>query len=707
MTETVVSDTEPMQISPKLAKRVQEELGENVYLCYQCAKCASGCPVGEFFDWQPHQIMRALQLGQEDVALESDTPWLCASCQACTTRCPQGLDITRIMDFLTREALARGIEPRVPEVRAFNEAFLREVRIWRRSYEPGMMAEMKLRLPQHLLDDLDLYVKMFRKGKVSLLPEIARPPREVKPSTEAMDSVAYYPGCSLHSTASEFDVSTRAVCNALELNLVEPANWICCGSSAAHRSDPEQAVLLPMTNLAQIERMGFSEVTMPCAACFNRHKAALYEIRRDEVGREEIDDRLGYDYHDRVQVNTLIDTLLEQVGLDRISDRVEKPLNGLPVVCYYGCLLTRPPDVTEAQHPENPTNMDDLVRALGAEVLDWSYKTSCCGAAHSLTRPDIVLKLSGHLVEHASEVGAEAIVVACPLCHTNLDARQFQMEVERPMPVMYFTQLMALAFNLPPKEAALQRNLVDPRPLLRRHGFLGDRDGKGAGGEAVREKEEVAVEEEETSSPDRRSRAPPAPGELILRAAEYEDIFDALDRAWRVISRRYDMVGERPTFQQLFDGADLDPPEAAAEAVVAGMLLEVMERVDRFSPWYTQPGKSYGVESRREPRARRLVWGLSEDGKHQWRFLLRDLSAAIRKDRGLVLASLYVESLGENEPKKAGLVEAVCACTPPRHVLMPAHFILRQQVFCEECGEPFQRVGGDDWGDRKPRGSLP
>ncbi len=113
----------PITLSPQLAQRIQDELDQNVYLCYQCVKCTSGCPVAEFFDWQPNQVMRALQLGQEEIALESQTPWLCACCQTCTTRCPQGLDIAGIMDFLTREALAQGKKPPVTEVKIFNEAF--------------------------------------------------------------------------------------------------------------------------------------------------------------------------------------------------------------------------------------------------------------------------------------------------------------------------------------------------------------------------------------------------------------------------------------------------------------------------------------------------------------------------------------------------------------------------------------------------------
>jgi heterodisulfide reductase subunit B len=472
MTDETKSADRITSINPELARRIQDELGQNVYLCYQCVKCSSGCPVAEFFDWQPNQIMRALQLGQEDIALQSETPWLCASCQTCTTRCPQDLDIAGIMEWLTREALKRGIKPPVTEVKIFNDAFMREVRIWGRAYEPGLMVEMKLRDPGSMFDDIDLYTRMLKKMKVSFIPSFGHPPRNVKPVAGASKLVAYYPGCSLESTSTEFNESAKSVCAALDLNLFEPKGWVCCGATAAHRSDPEAGLRLPMENLALIERSGFSEVTMPCAACFNRHKAAQYEIRHDESRWQAMDEVLDYHYQDTVKVNTLIETIHQHVGEEKIAEKVQKPLENLKVVCYYGCLLTRPPQVTEAENPENPTDMDELVAALGAEVLDWSYKTCCCGAAHSLTRPDIVVKLSGNLVTHARQAGADVIAVACPLCHINLDARQFQMDVEEPMPIMFFTQLMSLALGLPEKEAHLHKNMVDPRPLLREKGII-------------------------------------------------------------------------------------------------------------------------------------------------------------------------------------------------------------------------------------------
>jgi heterodisulfide reductase subunit B len=469
--DNIPSD-EPITIRSELANRIKEELGQNVYICYQCVKCTSGCPVAEFFDWQPNQIMRAIQLGNEEIAFKSQTPWLCASCQTCTTRCPQGLDITAIMEFLTREAVSRGLAIQNPQVKQFNDAFMREVHIWGRSYEPGLMAELKLRNPKSLFGDIDLYLAMLKKGKVGFIPEFTRPPRKVKPRANATNSIAYYPGCSLHSTASEFDQSTRAICAKLGLNLVEPHGWLCCGSTAAHRANPEEALRLPAENLALIEQSGFKEVTMPCASCFNRHKAAQYELRNHPENKARIDNLIGYSYQDTVHVSTMIEAITTHIGLEQVKQKVSNPLKDLNLVCYYGCLLTRPPKITESEHPDNPSDMDQLMQALGATVHDWSYKTCCCGAAHSLTRPDIVNHLSKNLIVNAREAGAEAIVVACPLCHMNLDARQIQMNISDPMPILYFSQLTAIALGLPVKSAVLNKNVIDPQPLLRKKGLI-------------------------------------------------------------------------------------------------------------------------------------------------------------------------------------------------------------------------------------------
>jgi heterodisulfide reductase subunit B len=368
--DTKITEKPTITIDGNLADRIKEEIGENVFLCYQCVKCTSGCPVAEYFDWQPNQIMRAVQLGQEDIALQSKTPWLCSSCLTCTTRCPQGLNITAIMEFLTRESLARGYKPQVPETNQFNRAFMREVNLWGRSYEPGLMAELIMQKPRTIVDDFQLYLRFFQKGKVSFIPHTAKMPskKNIKPARDAEKKVAYYPGCSLETTATEYNHSTLEVCKALDFPLVEPKGWVCCGSSAAHRADPDAALHLPMENLALIERLGYEEVAMPCAACFNRHKAAQYEIRELPEHKKMADDLLGYEYQDKVQVSTMIEAIYNHVGPEILAEKTVKPLSGLKVVCYYGCLLTRPPEVTDAQNHEYPMDMDKLMESLGAEV---------------------------------------------------------------------------------------------------------------------------------------------------------------------------------------------------------------------------------------------------------------------------------------------------------------------------------------------------
>ncbi len=462
-----------LRINSELAGAIMDRTGENIYLCYQCGKCTSGCPLGAYFDRQPHQIMRAIQLGQDDIALTAQTPWLCAACQTCTTRCPQGLDIAAMMDCLTQIAHDRGMAAQVPETAIFSSAFLREVALWGRAYEPGLIVEFNLRSGK-LLNNMDLGLRMIRKGKIKYLPSIGRPPRRAAPIADAADAVAYYSGCSLHSTAAEYNASARAVAEALGVRLIEPKGWVCCGATAAHKTNPDLALRLPMRNLALIEQSGFDTVAMPCAACFNVHKTALHKIRTQPERRAWAEADLDYAYQDRVRVVSMNDLIFKRVGTGALAEKVRRPLEGLRVVCYYGCLLTRPSEVTEAAHPENPTDMDNIIKALGAEVLDWPDKTHCCGAAHALGKIDIVLDLSHALIDSARAVGADVIALACPMCHSNLDGRQFQMQgLEGTIPVLYFTQLMALALGLDPGVAMLNKHLVDPRPLLREKGIIG------------------------------------------------------------------------------------------------------------------------------------------------------------------------------------------------------------------------------------------
>lgn len=465
------------ELKNDLAEKIRAQTGENVYLCYQCVKCTAGCPLMEYFDLAPNQVMRAAQLGMDDTVLNAKTPWLCASCQTCTTRCPQGIDVARVMDFMVMEARARGIPAKVPEVALFNKVFLRDVNVLGRSYELGLILEMNMRTLKPF-KDVPMGLKMMVKRKVKLVPGVVRVPKaiRVKRVEATAAQIGYYPGCSLHSTAVEYDHSIRAVAAATGLELVEPQGWVCCGSSPAHRVDPHLATEMPLKNLALLEQTGLGEVTVPCAMCFSRLRTAGHEIDGDPALKTEMEGRIGHHFERRPAVRSLLDVFINRVGLGWLSAQTKKPLAGLKVACYYGCLLTRPPEITGDAHPEYPQSMDRLLAALGATPVDWNSKTTCCGASLSLTRTDIVLDLTARILAEARAAGADAVVVACPLCHMNLDARQDQIPIEkRPggnMPILYFTQLMAVALGLSEKEAALGKNMVDPRPLLKDKGLL-------------------------------------------------------------------------------------------------------------------------------------------------------------------------------------------------------------------------------------------
>jgi heterodisulfide reductase subunit B len=447
-----------------LAQTIQHETGANVFLCYQCVKCTSGCPLAEHFDLTPNQVMRSAQLNEESV-LASKTIWLCASCQTCTTRCPQGLDIAGVMDALRIEAQRREIPAAIPEVAKFSRLFLRDVGIFGRLYEVGLMAGLNLATGQ-FTKDMDMGLKMMKRRKLRLVPAFARPPKKVEPVQPAENKIAYFPGCSLHGSAAEYDHTIRAVCETVGLELVEPPGWICCGSSPAHSTDRTLATVMPITNLAIIEQMGLDEVTAPCSACFARLKAATHTLAHNGSLAATVKEQVGYDYQYTVTVRHLLDTLVDRVGLAVIQSHVKKPLTGLKVASYYGCLITRPAQLTGAEHPEYPVKLDNLMRALGAEAVDWSYKTDCCGGSLGLTQTPLALEMTKRILENARACGADVVTTMCPLCHVNLDARQSQLKLDFKLPILYSTQLMALAFGLDEKITAFQKNLVDPRPVL-------------------------------------------------------------------------------------------------------------------------------------------------------------------------------------------------------------------------------------------------
>ncbi len=215
---------------------------------------------------------------------------------------------------------------------------------------------------------------------------------------------------------------------------------------------------------------------MACAACYSRLKTANHEIARDAKKREWLNAKLLTSYDGSTPVKHLLEILRDDIGFEGIEDRVVMPLSGLRVAAYYGCLLLRPPSIMRFDDPENPTLLDNIIAATDAEPVDWSAKSDCCGASFSITKPEIVLRLSSNILRAAKEAGADCIVAACPLCQLNLDMRQRDIERKTHeqfrLPVLYFTQLLGLALGLPERDLGLRSLFVDPKPLLLRKSLM-------------------------------------------------------------------------------------------------------------------------------------------------------------------------------------------------------------------------------------------
>ena len=280
---------------------------------------------------------------------------------------------------------------------------------------------------------------------------------------------SYYPGCTLHSTAIEYGWSTEAACEALGIELVEVEDWNCCGASSAHALDHRLALTLPTRNLMHAQSQGV-DILMPCAACYGRIAAADHKMRADGAWCKEMEAEFGTEYTGKPRPRTLVDVLANDLDLHALQRKVKRPLQGLRTVSYYGCLLIRPPDLTQRwDDPEHPVLMDRLLATLGAEPVQWAYIVECCGASLALDRADVVVKLSGRIAQGANEAEADCIVCACPLCQANLDSRQ--KDITPKVPVLYITELIGIALDLPGRNKWFAKHLIDPRPLLREKGL--------------------------------------------------------------------------------------------------------------------------------------------------------------------------------------------------------------------------------------------
>ncbi|MEW5723797.1 MAG: heterodisulfide reductase-related iron-sulfur binding cluster [Thermodesulfobacteriota bacterium] len=288
-----------------------------------------------------------------------------------------------------------------------------------------------------------------------------------------MIEVGYYPGCSLEATARDYAESVAAAAGLLGIKLVEIEDWNCCGATAGHSLDHRLALNLGARNLALAAR-GPQPLVVPCALCFNRLRTAQVELAQDARLVVPAIAALGADYR-KVEVVELNSFLTSPEMIRRAAGLKKHGLSGLRPVVYYGCQGQRPPKVTGSREYEYPTGIDRLLEALGAEVMDWQFRTDCCGASHAVARPDLVHTLVGRLYTKALDLGANCFVTGCQMCQANLDLYQKEIAAEMGravyLPVFYFTELIGLALGHDESWRWLRRHFVNPRDLLARTGL--------------------------------------------------------------------------------------------------------------------------------------------------------------------------------------------------------------------------------------------
>ncbi|MDK2824509.1 MAG: heterodisulfide reductase subunit [Clostridia bacterium] len=283
----------------------------------------------------------------------------------------------------------------------------------------------------------------------------------------------YYPGCSLHASARDYDESVQGVVKSLAMELKEVPDWNCCGATITPSLNQLQSQILPARNLAlAAENRG--DVVVPCNACYMSLKKIQYNMAKYKVVREKVTEifgQAGLRLTGMPKVRHLLEVILEDVGLEKIKQMVKKPLKDLKVVNYSGCQLVRP---LGFDNPEDPQALDNLMSALGAEVLPFSQKTHCCGGSLITTQPDLAFQMVDSILEESRAVGADMVVVTCPMCQLNLDAYQDQVNRKfnrtLQVPITYFTQLMGLALGLNKNQLGLQRGIISPFKALEKIG---------------------------------------------------------------------------------------------------------------------------------------------------------------------------------------------------------------------------------------------
>jgi len=289
-----------------------------------------------------------------------------------------------------------------------------------------------------------------------------------------MKSYAYYPGCSLESLGKNYHTSTMEVASVLNLDLQELDDWNCCGATAYFPVDELLAYTLSARNLAIAEQMGLEDFITPCSACYKNSYSTNKYIKSDPDLAEHINYALEADnlkVSGIMHVRHLLKVIMEDVGVDIITQKVKKPLDNLKVAPYYGCQMIRPRKGNE--NVENPTFFEELITSIGASPIDYQSKTRCCGGSLIITDRSAALDMVAKLLQDAVENGADVIATTCPMCNVNLEVYQHQVNREfgtnYAIPVVYFTQLMGVSLGISARKIGVSKSLLSKmtqKPVL-------------------------------------------------------------------------------------------------------------------------------------------------------------------------------------------------------------------------------------------------
>ncbi len=285
--------------------------------------------------------------------------------------------------------------------------------------------------------------------------------------------LSYYPGCTLKTTAKNFESSAIASFENLGIELKELKRWTCCGTVYSLASDDLIHHLAPIRNLIRVKEEGENRVVTFCSMCYNTLKRSNIRIRNSEEDRDKINDfmdREEINYQGDVEVLHSLEVLRDEIGFDKIKEKVKRPLEGLKVAPYYGCMLLRPEEAG-IDDLENPCILENFIETLGAEPIDFPYKNECCGSYQTVNAVDIVVDKAYSILKYAKDMGADVVITSCPLCEFNLDARQREVKARYPdfeeIPVLYFTQMLAIALGLDPEVCRFDLNYISPEGVFK------------------------------------------------------------------------------------------------------------------------------------------------------------------------------------------------------------------------------------------------